>query len=91
MPATIHVGTCSWADKTLVDSGRFYPPEVAKKPKERLRFYGQNHQAPTFQSQLYRADGTYIGTYDTAEGRLLHNATGIINADILRTEFLGVR
>ena len=38
MPATIHVVTCSWADKTLVDSGRFYPPEVAKKPKERLRF-----------------------------------------------------
>jgi uncharacterized protein YecE (DUF72 family) len=53
MPATIHVGTCSWADKTLVDSGRFYPPEVAKKPKERLRFYGQNFDLVEVDSSFY--------------------------------------
>ena len=74
----------------LLDWGRLYTTPAGTFDQT-LRFYGQNHQAPTFQSQLYRADGTYIGTYDTAEGRLLHNATGIINADILRTEFLGVR
>lgn len=32
------VGTCSWTDKTLVESGRFYPPGVTS-PAERLRFY----------------------------------------------------
>jgi uncharacterized protein YecE (DUF72 family) len=53
MAATIHVGTCSWADKTLVDSGRFYPPEVAKKPKERLRFYGQNFNLVEVDSSFY--------------------------------------
>ncbi len=37
MPARILAGSCSWADKTLVDSG-WYPP-AAKKPEERLRYY----------------------------------------------------
>jgi len=32
------VGTSSWADHTLVESGGFYPPEV-KTPAERLRYY----------------------------------------------------
>lgn len=34
----ILVGTSSWTDKTLIESGRFYPPE-AKTPEARLRFY----------------------------------------------------
>lgn len=34
----ILVGTASWTDKTLIDSGKFYPPE-AKSPEARLRFY----------------------------------------------------
>src|SRR2546422_931878 len=38
MTGRILVGSCSWADKTLVDSG-WYPPK-AKKPEERLRFDG---------------------------------------------------
>ena len=29
-------GTCSWTDKSLIDSGLFYPPSV-KTPEERLR------------------------------------------------------
>ena len=32
------VGLCSWTDKELVDSGKFYPPE-AKSAEARLRFY----------------------------------------------------
>lgn len=32
------IGTCSWTDPTLIASG-WYPPEVAKKPEARLRFY----------------------------------------------------
>ena len=34
------VGTCSWTDPTLLESG-WYPPEVAKKPDERLRYYSE--------------------------------------------------
>lgn len=34
----VRVGTASWTDKTLIDCGRFYPPD-AKTPEKRLRFY----------------------------------------------------
>jgi uncharacterized protein YecE (DUF72 family) len=34
------VGTCSWTDPTLLESG-WYPPDVAKKADERLRFYAE--------------------------------------------------
>lgn len=53
MTAKILVGTCSWADKTLVDSGKFYPPS-AKSPEDRLRFYAE-------QFPLVEVDSTYYG------------------------------
>ncbi|MGH2704735.1 MAG: DUF72 domain-containing protein [Actinomycetota bacterium] len=34
----ILIGTASWADKTLIDSGAFYPPD-AKTAEKRLRYY----------------------------------------------------
>ena len=34
----ILVGTASWTDKTLIDSGKFYPADC-KSPEARLRFY----------------------------------------------------
>ncbi|MBO9514002.1 MAG: DUF72 domain-containing protein [Variovorax sp.] len=34
----ILVGTASWTDKTLIDCGRFYPPDC-KTPEARLRYY----------------------------------------------------
>jgi uncharacterized protein YecE (DUF72 family) len=34
----ILVGTASWTDKTLIDSGKFYPAE-ARSPEARLRYY----------------------------------------------------
>ncbi len=34
----VHVGTCSWTEKTLVESGAFYPQGV-RTAEERLRFY----------------------------------------------------
>src|SRR5579884_2669629 len=37
----ILVGTASWTDKSLIESGRFYPPE-AKTPEARLQFYAAN-------------------------------------------------
>ena len=57
---------------------------------EAMRFYGRNRQAPTFQSQLFDAEG-YIGTYGTSEGRLLHDSIGIVNTRVLAEDFLGVR
>jgi uncharacterized protein YecE (DUF72 family) len=46
----ILVGSCSWADKTLIDSG-WYPPE-AKSPEERLRHYSD-------QFPIVEVDSTY--------------------------------
>lgn len=53
MTARILCGTCSWADKSLVDCGRFYPAKL-KTPEERLRFYAE-------QFPLVEVDSTYYG------------------------------
>jgi uncharacterized protein YecE (DUF72 family) len=52
MTARVLVGTCSWADKTLVDSG-WYPRE-AKSPEDRLRYYAE-------QFPIVEVDSTYYG------------------------------
>jgi uncharacterized protein YecE (DUF72 family) len=49
----ILVGTASWADKTLLQSHRFYPAE-AKTPAARLRYYAE-------QFSLVEIDTTYYG------------------------------
>ena len=53
MAARILVGTCSWTDATLIESGAFYPP-AASTPAERLRFYAQNFP-------IVEVDSTYYG------------------------------
>jgi uncharacterized protein YecE (DUF72 family) len=53
MTARILVGTCSWTDPTLIESGAFYPPEVST-PAQRLRFYAQNFP-------IVEVDSTYYG------------------------------
>jgi uncharacterized protein YecE (DUF72 family) len=53
MAGRILVGTCSWTDKSLIDSGRFYPPE-AKTAEERLRFYASRFP-------IVEVDSTYYG------------------------------
>src|SRR6185503_3883046 len=37
----ILIGTASWADKSLVDSGLFYP-KTAKTAEARLKYYAEN-------------------------------------------------
>ena len=49
----ILVGTSSWTDKTLIESGRFYPPS-ATTPEDRLRFYAS-------QFPLVEIDSSYYG------------------------------
>ncbi|UCF87609.1 MAG: DUF72 domain-containing protein [Nitrospiraceae bacterium] len=52
----IRVGTCSWTEKTLIESGEFYPREV-KSAKDRLRYY-----AGTFNT--VEVDATYYAIPD---------------------------
>jgi uncharacterized protein YecE (DUF72 family) len=53
MPGRVLIGTASWTDKPLIESGKFYPPE-AKTPEARLRFYAS-------QFPLVEVDSTYYG------------------------------
>jgi len=77
-------------DRTLLlDYGNMYETPDGTLDQT-LRFYGQNRQAPTFQSQMFGSDG-YMGTYVTSEGRLLHETIGIENTEVLKKDFLGVR
>jgi uncharacterized protein YecE (DUF72 family) len=46
------VGTASWADKSLVDSGRFYPPDVTT-PEARLRYYASQFPMVEVDSSYY--------------------------------------
>lgn len=39
--AEIRVGTCSWTDRTLLESITFYPPGL-KSAEDRLKFYTQH-------------------------------------------------
>jgi uncharacterized protein YecE (DUF72 family) len=48
----LRVGTASWTDKTLLDSG-WYPPE-ANSPEERLKFYASRFD-------VVEVDSTYYG------------------------------
>ena len=52
MTARILTGTCSWADKSLVDCHCFYPPE-AKTPDARLRFYASRFPIVEVDSSYY--------------------------------------
>jgi uncharacterized protein YecE (DUF72 family) len=49
--SNIYYGTASWTDKTLIESGRFYPKDV-DKPAERLGFYADRFP-------LVEVDSTY--------------------------------
>lgn len=48
----IRVGTASWTDKTLIQSGAFYPQEVAN-PEGRLRFYATHFDVVEVDSTYY--------------------------------------
>jgi uncharacterized protein YecE (DUF72 family) len=50
--ARILVGTTSWTETTLVESGRFYPPEV-HTAEERLRYYASRFPVVEVDSSYY--------------------------------------
>ncbi len=48
----IHVGTCSWAEKTLLESGEFYPKGVTTA-EERLKYYASHFDTVEVDSTYY--------------------------------------
>lgn len=48
----IFIGTASWTDKTLIESGRFYPKE-ANNAEARLRFYAEKFPIVEVDSTYY--------------------------------------
>src|SRR5689334_11102335 len=49
---TILVGTASWTDKSLIDSGKFYPPSV-QDAESRLRYYASQFPIVEVDSSYY--------------------------------------
>jgi len=64
----IEVGTCSWADPTLVNCGRFYPSSV-RSAEARLRYYSS-------QFNLVEVDGTYYSMPSDKASYLWARRTG---------------
>jgi uncharacterized protein YecE (DUF72 family) len=60
--ANILVGTSSWTDKTLIESGKFYPSS-ATTPEDRLRFYAS-------QFPIVEIDSSYYGIPSVDNARL---------------------
>jgi uncharacterized protein YecE (DUF72 family) len=60
--ARIRIGTCSWTDPTLIESG-WYPADVAKKPEERLRYYAERFP-------LVENDASYYAIPDPRQAKL---------------------
>ena len=50
--ARILVGTASWTDKSLIGSGRFYPPRCSS-PEDRLRYYASQFPIVEVDSSYY--------------------------------------
>ena len=48
----VFVGTCSWADRSLIECGRFYP-SGAKNAEARLRFYASQFPVVEVDSTYY--------------------------------------
>ena len=48
----IRVGSCSWAEKTLLQSGKFYPQNV-KTAEGRLRYYANTFNVVEVDSTYY--------------------------------------
>jgi len=48
----IRIGTCSWTEKTLIQSGEFYPGDV-KTAEGRLRYYASQFDTVEVDSTYY--------------------------------------
>ena len=48
----IRIGTCSWAEKSLIESGTFYP-EAITSPEQRLKYYASYFDTVEVDSSFY--------------------------------------
>jgi uncharacterized protein YecE (DUF72 family) len=55
----VMVGTCSWTDKTLIESGRFYPGG-ARSAEARLRYYASQFPIVEVDSAYYALPGERV-------------------------------
>ena len=55
--SNILIGTASWTDKSLIASGRFYPPKCST-PEDRLRYYAW--QSPLLRDRNLASNGADI-------------------------------
>lgn len=53
----IHVGTCSWVEKSLIQSGEFYPKGISTA-ESRLRYYAQTFDTVEVDSSYYAIPDT---------------------------------
>ena len=51
-PGVIRIGTCSWAEKSLIESGSFYPAGVTSTER-RLRYYAAHFDTVEVDSSFY--------------------------------------
>lgn len=49
---SIRIGTASWTDRTLLESGTFYPP-AARTPEDRLRYYARHFSIVEVDASYY--------------------------------------
>ncbi|HTR45395.1 MAG TPA: DUF72 domain-containing protein [Thermodesulfovibrionales bacterium] len=70
----IDIGTCSWTEKTLIQSGEFYPKEV-KTAETRLRYYASAFSTVEVDSTYYAipdARNAALWADRTPEGFVFH-------------------
>lgn len=58
----IRVGTCSWTEKTLIESGEFYPRKV-KSAEDRLRYYAGSFNTVEVDATYYAIPDIRIVQY----------------------------
>lgn len=71
---TIRIGTCSWTEKTLIQSGEFYPKSV-RSAEDRLRFYAQHFESVEVDSTYYAIPdrrNAYLWAQRSPEGFVFH-------------------
>jgi uncharacterized protein YecE (DUF72 family) len=70
----IQVGTCSWTEKTLIQSGEFYPKGI-KTAEDRLRYYASRFSTVEIDSTYYaipNIKNTYLWVNRTPEDFIFH-------------------
>jgi uncharacterized protein YecE (DUF72 family) len=71
---TFHTGTCSWAEKTLIESHEFYPADAASA-EQRLKYYASHFDTVEVDSAFYaipRPQNAVLWSSRTPDGFIFH-------------------